>query len=157
MFCPSCKEPNPSYNKYCSKCKIALDGSGTYKDGIKPSKPQEVENFIAEFDHIIISTCIPSWEYEIIDTIFAIDAHEQGLFTQLLETHMGLHIGANPSKAFDRVKAQLKSQCAALKCDAIIGCHFEHRVAVAQGMLGNKQAIEIFAYGTAVRRVPNAA
>jgi len=50
----------------------------------------------------------------------------------------------------------LKLQCKALGGDAIIGCQFEHRVATAQamaGLLGNKQSVEIFAYGTAVERI----
>lgn len=35
--------------------------------------------------------------------------------------------------------------------DAVICCQFEYRVAVGQGLFGSKQAIEIFAYGTAVK------
>lgn len=34
---------------------------------------------------------------------------------------------------------------------AVINCQFEYRVAVSQGLMGSKQVIEIFAYGTAVR------
>lgn len=89
---------------------------------------------------VIISTGDIRQNYEIIDTIFAMDSHKEG-FLQ----------AADPNKAFEGVKEQLRKKCAALNGDAVINCEFEYRVAVADGMMSKKQVMEIFAYGTAVK------
>ena len=86
---------------------------------------------------ILIATGDLNEEYEIIDVIFALDSSTAGFFT-----------GANPDAAFDNVKNQLRNRCAQLDGQAVINCQFEHRVALSGG---NRQAVEIFAYGTAVR------
>ncbi|MBR6073516.1 MAG: heavy metal-binding domain-containing protein [Bacilli bacterium] len=89
---------------------------------------------------ILITTSGLNEEFEIIDSIFALDSSSAGLF-----------FGADPNAAFDKVKEQLRKKCKQLGGDAVINCQFEYRVAVADGLLGSKQVIEIFAYGTAVR------
>ena len=89
---------------------------------------------------ILITTGDIREEYEIIDAIFAFDACKEGFFK-----------GADPNKAFDKVKNVLRSKCNELGGHAVINCEFEYRVAVSQGFGGSKQVIEIFAYGTAVR------
>jgi hypothetical protein len=89
---------------------------------------------------IILSTGDFKEPYEILDTIIAIDAHEAGYFSS-----------AKPSTAFDGVKNQLRTLAYDMGADAVICCQFEYRVAVGQGLFGSKQAIEIFAYGTAVK------
>lgn len=91
---------------------------------------------------IIISTGDIRKNYEIIDTIFAVDSHKEG-FMQ----------AADPNKAFEGVKEQLRKKCTSLKGDAVINCEFEYRVAVADGIMSKKQVMEIFAYGTAVKYV----
>jgi len=93
-------------------------------------------------DNIIISTGDLKKEYEILDTIFAIDSHKEGMFSS-----------ANPGKAFDGVKEQLVKECKKLGGNAVINCLFEYRNALAGGgFLGGKaQVIEILAYGTAVK------
>jgi len=79
---------------------------------------------------------------EIIDTIFAMDSHKEGFWTGL----------ADPDKAFDGVKTQLIEKCQKLNGTAIQDCQFEYRNAIQQGVFGgNKQIIEIFAYGTVVK------
>ncbi len=88
-----------------------------------------------------ISTGNIQREYEIIDSIFALDSHKEGFFSG----------AANPGTAFDGVKAQLRKRCSELEGDAVISCQFEYRNALADGIFGKKQAIEIFAYGTAVK------
>ena len=90
---------------------------------------------------IVISTGNISREYEVLDSIFALDSHKEGFFSG----------NVDPGKAFDGVKRQLQDKCNALGGDAVISCQFEYRNALADGMFGKKQAIEIFAYGTAVR------
>lgn len=89
---------------------------------------------------IIVATGDIKQNYEIIDTIFAIDAHKEG-FLQ----------AADPNKAFEGVKEQLKKKCKALGGDGVINCQFEYRVAVANGVVSKKQVLEIFAYGTAIK------
>lgn len=83
---------------------------------------------------------------EVIDTIFALDSHKEGFWSG----------NADPGKAFDGVKQQLKKKCEELGGDAVESCQFEYRNAVAQGVFGgSKQVIEIFAYGTVVREKAN--
>ena len=88
-----------------------------------------------------ITTCDTSINYKVIDTLFAIDSHKESFFGA----------AADPSKAFEGVKNQLRQQCTELGGDAIISCQFEYRNAVHDGFAGAKQIIEIFAYGTAVK------
>jgi uncharacterized protein YbjQ (UPF0145 family) len=49
------------------------------------------------------------------------------------------------------VKQQLMNVCKKLGGDAVTNCQFEYRNALTPGMLGSKQTIEIFAYGTAIK------
>ena len=91
---------------------------------------------------IVITTGDLKQQYEILDTIFAIDSHASGMLS-----------GANPSKAFEGVKDQLEKECKKLGGNAVINCLFEYRNAQEnEGLLGSKkQVIEILAYGTAVK------
>ncbi len=91
-------------------------------------------------EDILITTGDIKEDYEIIDAIFALDSCKEGIFK-----------GADPNKAFDKVKDVLRSKCNELGGQAVINCEFEYRVAVSPGFGGGKQVIEIFAYGTAVR------
>lgn len=90
--------------------------------------------------NILISTGDLHQNYEILDAIFAIDSHTGGLFSS-----------SDPGKAFAGVKDQLAKACKKLGGNAVINCQFEYRNASEKGLVGNKQVIEIFAYGTAVR------
>jgi len=125
------------------------------QDEIEKEKQQE--ELLRKISCIFISTCNPTWNFDVVDTVFAIDSHEQGFLSHLVEANMGQRLfgGANPGTAFEGVKNQLRLQCLALGGDAVICCQFEHRVASTSGMFGSKQAIEIFAYGTIVKRIPN--
>lgn len=91
-------------------------------------------------NNILITTGDIKEDYEIIDAIFALDSCTEGVFK-----------GADPNKAFDKVKDGLRKKAKDLGGHAVINCQFEYRVAVSQGLMGSKQVIEIFAYGTAVR------
>jgi uncharacterized protein YbjQ (UPF0145 family) len=44
-----------------------------------------------------------------------------------------------------------KNTCQQMGGDAVISCQFEYRNALADGLMGKKQAVEIFAYGTAIK------
>jgi len=90
-------------------------------------------------DDIIISTGDLKDEYEVIDAIFALDSCKEGILR-----------GADPSKAFDKVKNKLRKKCIELNGDAVINCQFDYRVRENGGLLSDKEVIDIFAYGTAV-------
>lgn len=90
---------------------------------------------------IKISTGRVSDSFEVIDTVFALDSHKEGLWTG----------SADPSKAFDGVKESLKKKCEQLGGDAVQDCQFEYRVAISEGIMSKKQVMEIFAYGTVVK------
>lgn len=89
---------------------------------------------------IILSTGTLEREFEIIEVIFAFDAHKAGFLTN-----------ASPDKAFDGVKKHLREKCSLLGGDAVLNCQFEYRNAIADGLVSKKQVIEIFAYGTVVK------
>lgn len=74
--------------------------------------------------------------YQVLDTIITVSSDSAGFFHS-----------ADPSKAFDGVKTQLRAKCQQIGGNAVINCQFEYRVALN----GKKQVIELFAYGTAVR------
>ena len=88
---------------------------------------------------IIITTGDLKDDYEVIDAIFALDSCKEGLLR-----------GADPSKAFDKVKNKLRKKCIELDGDAVINCQFEYRIRDDGGFSGDKEVVEIFAYGTAV-------
>ena len=92
--------------------------------------------------HVLVITGELNTDCQIIDSVFAMDSSTEGLFS-----------GADPGKAFAGVRRQLRETAISLGGDAVINCIFEYRVAVSQGLMGSKQVMEIFAYGTAVRRI----
>ncbi|UNK18740.1 hypothetical protein MNQ98_01455 [Paenibacillus sp. N3/727] len=89
---------------------------------------------------VIITTGDLKRNYEVIDTIFAMDSNKEGFLKS-----------ADPNLAFEGVKNQLKKKCEQLRGDAIVNCQFEYRVAVSDGMMSKKQVMEIFSYGTVIR------
>jgi len=92
--------------------------------------------------HVLVITGNLNMNYQIIDSVFAMDNHAEGIFS-----------GADPGKAFSGVRAQLREKALEKGGDAVINCMFEYRVSVGQGLLGAKQVMEIFAYGTVVKRI----
>jgi hypothetical protein len=104
----------------------------------KPKAPVEEPNA-----NILVITGDLNMNYQIIDSVFAMDNHAEGIFAS-----------ADPGKAFAGVRAQLREKALEKGGDAVINCMFEYRVSVGTGLLGgSKQVMEIFAYGTVVRRV----
>ena len=92
--------------------------------------------------NVLVITGDLNMNYQIIDSVFAIDNHKEGWIA-----------GADPGKAFVGVREQLRKKAVSLGGNAVINCIFQYRVSVEQGLLGPKQAMEIFAYGTVVRTV----
>ncbi len=92
--------------------------------------------------NVLVITGDLNMNYQIIDSVFAMDSHTEGILSF-----------ADPGKAFVGVREQLRTKAVSLGGNAVINCIFQYRVSVEQGLLGPKQAMEIFAYGTVVRTV----
>ena len=91
-------------------------------------------------DDIIITTGDLKIDYEVIDAVFALDSCKEGILW-----------GADPSKAFEKVKNKLRKKCKELDGDAVINCQFEYRYTDTINTFNvDKEVVEIFAYGTAV-------
>ncbi len=91
---------------------------------------------------IKVTTTAANFDFEVVDTIFATDSSKAKLFSS-----------ADTDQAFSGVKSQLIAKCKKLGGDAVVDCKFEYRNPISTGMIKKRQVIEIFAYGTAVRRV----
>jgi len=91
---------------------------------------------------MIISTTNINNEYEVIDTVFVLHGEEAG--------GMFGGGGIDIDNGFNTVKALLSAKALELGADAVIGCDFEQRIASTGGM-SDKQVLEIFAFGTAVK------
>jgi hypothetical protein len=94
------------------------------------------------FSHVIITTGPPPFDYEIIDTIIVLDTLSKKFFQK-----------SSPSLAFEGVKKKLKKRGATLGADAVINSHFDYRISAGHGIFGVVHDLEIFAYGTLVKRV----
>jgi hypothetical protein len=104
-------------------------------------KGHEIE---AKIESIKVSTGPVPWNYEVEGVVFNI-ASDAGMFS---------FIKAGPDEAVKRAEAMLKLQAHERGCDAVIYTIFEHRITADKDFFGNhQQGVEIFAYGTAVRRV----
>ena len=102
------------------------------------------------WEDMTVSTCAPpaKYDFKIIDTVFAVDGDsgKAGGFFSYGKS-------ADPNAAFDKVKEQLRSTAYKLGGDGVINCQFEYRIAVTSTGNNARQAIEIFANGTAVKFV----
>jgi len=92
--------------------------------------------------HITIATGAPPYNYEIIDTLFVLDTLDKKFFST-----------STPSLAFEGAKKQLRQQAKKLNGDAVINCQFDYRISAGHGIFGVIHDLEIFAYGTLVKRV----
>ena len=156
--CTKCGEMHEPQFDTCWKCGTSKSGLADPKVTVafERQKAGEAEVALAKekLANIFLATGPISEPFRVLDVVFAIDSQEQGFFAEIMSKTTGFHVGANPSKAFDKVKLQLRAQCRELGGDAVINCQFEHRVAVANSLIpgmGGKQAVEIFAYGTVVK------
>jgi len=96
----------------------------------------------AELEQVVITTGPPPFEYEIIDTIIVLDTLDKNFFHE-----------AGPSLAFEGVKRKLRNRGHKQGATAIINCHFDYRISAGHGIFGVLHDLEIFAYGTLVRKV----
>ena len=91
---------------------------------------------------MILSTTNIDRPYDVLDVVFVVHGQEAGGF-------LGTG-GIDMNSAMTNVKKLLIEKAKGLGADAIVGCDFEQRIAVNPGMV-NKQVLEIFAFGTAVK------
>ena len=110
---------------------------------VKAEAAAEVEASQAKFLAIRVSTGDVRWPYEIDRVVFNIGA----------STGMLGFIPPSPDQALRAAEMALKYQAHELGCDAVVHTQFEHRITVTEGVFGNNQGVEVFAYGTAVRRI----
>ena len=93
--------------------------------------------------NVVICTGTPPWDYEIIDTLFVLDTLDKKFFST-----------SSPSVAFKGAKAQLRARAESIGGDAVIDCRFDYRVSAGgHGIFGVIHDLEIFAYGTLVKRI----
>ena len=113
------------------------------KAGLQAKQTEAEEAAQAEFMAIRVSTGDVRWPYEIERVVFNIGA----------STGMLGFIPPSPDQALRAAELALKHQAYELGCHAVVHTQFEHRITVTEGVFGNNQGVEVFAYGTAVRRI----
>lgn len=92
-------------------------------------------------NNIIITTGPPPFNYEVIDTIIVLDTLSKNYIAK-----------TGTSAAFEGIKKKLRKRAATLDAEAVINCHFDYRTSAGHGIFGVIHDLEIFAYGTLVRR-----
>lgn len=164
--CPQCGVNNLDFLDACRVCGIGKDGFVKNQEHFENWKGKtgnsEIERPLYDehaLSKIIVSTGDIKEPYQILDAIFALDCNTANFF----------YGSANPSEAFNGVKEKLRQICLKMGGDAIINCQFEYRISLATTAAGavtallgkavganiseKSQAIEIFAYGTAVKLI----
>jgi hypothetical protein len=118
------------------------DGRVKPGDRVKPPGRDWIEVSKCPELHPPVITGDIARPYEVLDSVFALDRSS--------ETYADY---VDPNAAFEGVKGQLRRSCLKLGGDAVVYCQFQYRAAVVDRLLATHQALEIFAYGTAVRFV----
>lgn len=95
-----------------------------------------------DLSQIIITTGPPPFEYEVIDTLIVLETLSKNFFQE-----------AGPSLAFNGVKRKLRNRGFKKGATAIINCHFDYRISAGHGIFGVIHDLEIFAYGTMVKKI----
>ena len=148
--CPSCMSSNILEDRQvdrdieCISCGATFLVEKIEFDDISDEKFDEKnEVFVSdpELNQVIITTGPPPFEYEIIDTIIVLDTLDKNFFQE-----------AGPSLAFRGVKRKLRNRAHKKGANAIINCHFDYRISAGHGIFGVLHDLEIFAYGTLVKK-----
>ena len=149
--CLTCGKPftvdifDLSKDGLCPKCRLVAKAKSKHEDDER--QVAEEKQADQESEHagakIILSTGDTGRPCQVIDVVFAIDSSDQNVLTR--------RTGADPGAAFNKVKMQLRHQCAARGGDAVMHCRFSRRVAEGSNLPMGKQTVEILAYGTAVK------
>jgi Putative heavy-metal-binding len=88
----------------------------------------------------VMSTGDIPYPYEIVGLVFAQGNSTEGVFAD-----------ADPAKAYQLVADMLGKEAKDRGANGVIHIRMDYRVAVTGGLLGPRQAFEVFGYGTAVR------
>ena len=150
--CPGCLSSNILEDRQVARDIECINCGATFfvekfaeedEEDTPASQPDDIEAPAEEhpLNKIIITTGPPPFEYDIIDTIFVLDTLDKKVFTN-----------SSPSAVFEGAKIQLKQRAASLEGDAIINCQFDYRVSAGHGIFGVIHDLEIFAYGTLVKK-----
>lgn len=148
--CPDCMSSNILEDRQVARdIKCITCGATFFVEKIttdNEEEPQTTNKSDAQSDdepssHVVISTGTPPWDYEILDTIFVLDTLDKKFFST-----------SSPSVAFKGAKKQLKVMAEEKGGDAVIDCHFDYRISAGHGIFGAIHDLEIFAYGTLVKR-----
>jgi hypothetical protein len=134
-------------DRLCPKCSLAAKEKSKHDDEerlVAEDKQAQQEGELIG-GQVILSTGEAGRPYQVIDVIFAIDSADKSALTH--------RAGADPGTAFNKVKMQLRHQCAVRGGDAVMQCQFSYRGADRPNLPAGKQMVEIFAYGTAVKFV----
>lgn len=131
-----------SVKSVATKAQESLNNAVAAAEAEEEARKQAEQALAANPTCVLLATGTIHEKYEIMDAIFAMDSHQAGFFS-----------GADPGKAFDGLKQKLRMRALMLGANAVIDCQFEYRVALGENVFGSsKQVMELFAYGTAVRR-----
>jgi transcriptional regulator of nitric oxide reductase len=128
--CPNCGLVNFGEVKTCNRCGYDF----VYAAEFAAANPHRRK--------IILSTGEVSFDYKIIDVIFAYGHSSQTLFN-----------GANPLEAYQKVSDILEHTAAQIGAEAVLWVRYDYRVALNSGLVTTNQVFEVFAYGTAVKLV----
>jgi hypothetical protein len=90
-----------------------------------------------------VSTGSVPWDYELAGLLFATSATTIG-------DHWDPGAAGSPFRAEE---AELQSKAFALGCHGVAFTRFEQRIATGSGLVSARPVVEVFAYGTAVRRL----
>ena len=146
--CPNCLSSNILEDRQvdrdidCISCNATFLVEKVEFEEESDNNKNEVFASDAELNQVIITTGPPPFEYEIIDTIIVLDTLDKNFFHE-----------AEPSLAFDGVKRKLRNRGLKQGANAIINCHFDYRISAGHGIFGVLHDLEIFAYGTLVKKV----
>lgn len=110
---------------------------------------------------VVLTTTDIRQEYELVAPVMSIgtdDANPGAVWVTEVASKIGIRdysgrkLQGNPLIAFQNANHFLRRACIAMEGDAVIGVRYEHRVAIGE-VSGStaSQAVEIWAYGTAVR------
>lgn len=144
--CPSCLSSNILEDRQVARDINCITCGATFfvekiTEEEALAEQQQRENVDTEEEHkIVVSTGSIPGEYEVLDTVFALDTLNKNFFTK-----------SSPSLAFKGAKAQLRARAEKIGGDAIIDCSFDYRISAGHGMFGVVHDLEIFAYGTVVK------
>ena len=165
--CPGCSSIGHP-GDYCAECGELIPGQARipeakYAAGAANSARSFQEDELRQ-RRIPVMTMTPNRPFEALCPVFCIAGDEAGMGARALAsvamrvTGVDFQQQGDPEAAFSLAAQLLWAKAQEVGADAVVGCRFDYRVAATAGLGGlgigaGHQAIEFFAYGTAVRWV----